>query len=77
VRETENLIQRLKKKPAKRSAAKKDPVLRDLEKELSSLFMTAIQIRQQKNKGSIEIKFKTAEELHRLVALLMNLTENK
>jgi ParB family chromosome partitioning protein len=77
VRETENLIQRLTKKPAKKSAAKKDPVLRDLEKELSSLFMTAIQIRQQKNKGSIEIKFKTAEELHRLVALLMNLTENK
>lgn len=77
VRETESLIQRLKKKPAKKSAAKKDPVLRDLEKELSSLFMTAIQIRQQKNKGSIEIKFNTAEELHRLVALLMNLTENK
>ena len=77
VRETENLIQRLKKKPAKKSAAKKDPVLRDLEKELSSLFMTAIQIRQQKNKGSIEIKFKTAEELHRLVTLLMNITENK
>jgi ParB family chromosome partitioning protein len=77
VRETENLIQRLTKKPAKKSAAKKDPVLRDLEKELSSLFMTAIHIRQQKNKGSIEIKFNTAEELHRLVALLMNLTENK
>jgi ParB family chromosome partitioning protein len=77
VRETESLIQRLKKKPAKKSAAKKDPVLRDLEKELSSLFMTAIQIRQQKNKGSIEIKFNTAEELHRLVTLLMNLTENK
>jgi ParB family chromosome partitioning protein len=77
VRETENLIQRLTKKPPKKSAAKKDPVLRDLEKELSSVFMTAIHIRQQKNKGSIEIKFKTAEELHRLVALLMNLTENK
>jgi ParB family chromosome partitioning protein len=77
VRETESLIQRLKKKPAKKSAAKKDPVLRDLEKELSSLFMTAIQIRQQKNKGSIEIKFNTTEELQRLVALLMNLTENK
>jgi ParB family chromosome partitioning protein len=77
VRETESLIQRLTKKPAKKSAAKKDPVLRDLEKELSSLFMTAIQIRQQKNKGSIEIKFNTTEELQRLVALLMNLTENK
>jgi len=77
VRETESLIQRLKKKPAKKSAAKKDPVLRDLEKELSSLFMTAIQIRRQKNKGSIEIRFNTTEELQRLVALLMNLTENK
>jgi len=77
VRETESLIQRLKKKPAKKSAAKKDPVLRDLEKELSSLFMTAIQIRRQKNKGSIEIRFNTTEELQRLVALLMNLTKNK
>jgi len=77
VRETEGLIQRLKKKPAGKITAKKDPFLRDLEKELSSQFMTAIQIRQQKNKGSIEIKFNTAEELHRLVTLLMNLTERK
>lgn len=77
VRETESLIKRLKKAPAKKSAVKKDPVFRDLEKELSSLFMTAIQIRQQKNKGSIEIRFHSKEELHRLVALLMNLNEHK
>jgi ParB family chromosome partitioning protein len=77
VRETESLVQRLKKKPAVKSITKKDPVLRDLEKELASLFMTAIQIRRQKNKGAIEIKFNTAEEFNRLVTILMNLAESK
>jgi len=77
VRETENLVQRLKKKPAVKSITKKDPFLRDLEKELASIFMTAIQIRRKKNKGAIEIQFNTAEEFNRLVTILMNLAESK
>jgi hypothetical protein len=56
---------------------KKDPFLRDLERELSSKLMTEIHIRQRKNKGSIDIKFKTAEELNRLVTMLLNVVESK
>lgn len=77
VRETESLVQRLKKKPAVKSITKKDPFLRDLEKELASILMTAIQIRRQKNKGAIEIKFNTAEEFNRLVTMLINLADRK
>jgi len=77
VRETESLVQRLKKKPAVKSITKKDPFLCDLEKELASILMTAIQIRRQKNKGAIEIKFNNAEEFNRLVTILMNLAESK
>jgi ParB family chromosome partitioning protein len=77
VRETEGLIQKLRKTPAEKKGKKKDPFLRDLEKELSSKLMTEIHIRQRKNKGSIDIKFKTAEELNRIVTLLMNAVDSK
>ena len=77
VRETEGLIQKLRKTPAEKKGKKKDPFLRDLEKELSAKLMTEIHIRQRKNKGSIDIKFKTAEELNRLVTLLMNVVDSK
>jgi ParB family chromosome partitioning protein len=71
VRETETLIQKLKKTPTESKAKKKDPFLSDLENDLSSRLMSEIHIRRHKNKGSIEIKFKSAEELNRLVTLLM------
>ena len=77
VRETESLIHKLKKKPAERRTVKQDHTFRDVERELSSLFMTAVQIRQHKKKGAIEIRFHTEEEFHRLVTLLMNLSEHK
>lgn len=76
VRETESLIQKLKKTPTETKAKKKDPLLRDLENDLSSKLMSEIHIRRHKNKGSIEIKFKSAEELNRLVTLLMNSADN-
>lgn len=77
VRETETLVQKAKKTPSEKRTAHKDPYLGDLEAELSSLLMTEIHIRRQKNKGAIEIKFKTAEELNRLITLLINLEVNK
>ena len=77
VRETEGLIQKLRKTPSEKKSKKKDPFLLDIEEELSSRLMTEIHIRQRKNKGSIDIKFKTAEELNRLVTLLMNAVDSK
>jgi hypothetical protein len=63
--------------PSEKKGREKDPFLRDLERDLSSKLMTEIHIRQRKNKGSIDIKFKTAEELNRLVTLLMNVADSK
>jgi ParB family chromosome partitioning protein len=76
VRETESLVQKLKKMPAEKKSQKKDPFLRDLENELSSRLMTETHIHRHKNKGTIEIKFKTAEEMNRLLTLLMNLADS-
>jgi ParB family chromosome partitioning protein len=76
VRETESLVKRLKKMPAEKKSPKKDPFLRDLENELSSRLMTETHIHRHKNKGTIEIKFKTAEEMNRLLTLLMNLADS-
>jgi ParB family chromosome partitioning protein len=77
VRETESLVQKIKKTLPEKKTPKKDPFLRDLEKELSSRLMAETNIRRHKNKGSIEIKFKTSEELNRLVTLLMNFIVSK
>jgi ParB family chromosome partitioning protein len=77
VRETESLVQKTRKMPPERKTLKKDPFIRDLEKELSTRFMAETTIRRHKNKGAIEIKFKTTEELNRLATLLMNIMDSK
>ena len=77
VRETESLIKKSKKTPKEMKAKKKDPLLRDLENDLSSRLMSEVRIRRHKNKGSIEIKFKSTEELNRLATLLLNSGDDK
>jgi len=72
VRDTERLIHHLKKTSVvgKRSGVK-DPFLKDLERELSSRLLTAVQIRPGKRAGAIEIRYTTTEELNRLARLLL------
>lgn len=70
VRDTERLIQNRDKTPLKIAAVKKNSSLLDLENTLSTQLMTAVHVTQGKKSGKIEIKFKTEEELHRLVTLL-------
>jgi ParB family chromosome partitioning protein len=70
VRHTERLIQNLKKAPAKKGTARKDPYLADLERELSSHLMTAVTIRAGKKSGAIEIRYGSSDELNRLARLL-------
>ena len=72
VRDTERLIQNLKKAPARTKAARKDPFLADLEQELSSRLLAAVQIRAGKKAGTIEIRYTTGEELNRLARLLLD-----
>jgi ParB family chromosome partitioning protein len=71
VRDTERLIQKLKKGPTKKGLERKDPYLADLEKELSSHLMAAVAIRAGKKAGTIEIRYQNGEELNRLVRLLL------
>ncbi len=77
VREAEGMIHKLKKSPLEKKVKKKDEFIRDLERELSSKLMTQVHIRKSKNKGSIDIKFKTQEELNRLATLLINSDDTK
>ncbi|MBU2260365.1 MAG: ParB/RepB/Spo0J family partition protein [Proteobacteria bacterium] len=72
VRDTERLIQSLKKAPAKKKSARKDPFLTDLERELSSRLLAPVQIRAGKKSGTIEIRYAGSEELNRLARLLLD-----
>jgi ParB family transcriptional regulator, chromosome partitioning protein len=71
VRDTERLIRNLKKAPVKKKPGRPDPHLADLERELSSQLLTAVQIRAGKKSGTIEIRYTNGEELNRLVRLLL------
>jgi hypothetical protein len=46
----------------------------DLERELSSQLLAAVQIRAGKRSGTIEIRYTSAEELNRLVRLFLDRT---
>ncbi len=70
VRETEKLIQTLRTFKAEKKTHKREHYLEDLEKKLSQLLMTRVQIKKKSKKGSIEINFSSTEELGRLVELL-------
>jgi ParB family chromosome partitioning protein len=71
VRDTERLIRNLKTAPEKKKTGRKDPYLTDLERELSSQLLAAVQIRAGKRSGTIEIRYTNGEELNRLVRLLL------
>jgi ParB family transcriptional regulator, chromosome partitioning protein len=71
VRDTERLIQKLKKTQARpKSGRREDPYLKDLEHELSSHLLSAVRIRAAKKGGTIEIRFAGGDELNRLVKAL-------
>ena len=72
VRDTERLIQRLKNASVKKRSVKKDTFLMDLERDLSSRLLAAVQIRTGKKKGTIEIRYTSNEDLNRLVLLLLD-----
>jgi len=74
VRETERLIRNLKTAPEKKKTGRKDPYLTDLERELSSQLLAAVQIRAGKRSGTIEIRYTNGEELNRLVRLFLDRT---
>jgi ParB family chromosome partitioning protein len=72
VRETERLIQNLKKKSFVKRSASRDPFLTDLEREISSHLLAAVKIRAGKRAGTIEIRYSTGDDLNRLARLILD-----
>lgn len=73
VRDTERLLQNLKKTGPEKKKMKKDPYVIDVERNLSKIMMTRVQIYlNQKKAGRIEILFNSAEDLNRLIKVLMD-----
>jgi len=72
VRETERLIQNLKKQPVSKKQGSKDRFLADLEKAMSAKFIAKVQIKGTSKKGAIEIRYTSMDELNRLSGLILD-----
>lgn len=72
VRDTERLIKNWKKGAPSPKEGGTDPYLKDLERELTSELLAAVQIRAGKRSGTIEIRYTNAEDLNRLARLLLD-----
>lgn len=75
VRQVEQMIQQLnseKPKQKKPKKQKKNIFIQQQEAELREVLGTNVEIKQNKNKGKIEIEFYTEEELSRLINILRN-----
>jgi ParB family chromosome partitioning protein len=73
VRETENILKKLKKPSSQvKTPAKKDRFLKDLEGSLSEKLMAKVVISGSSMKGCIEIHYKSLDELNRLTGLILD-----
>ena len=72
VRETERLIQKLKKSPADKKQTPKDRFLQDLEKALSKKLQAKVAIKGSSKRGAIEIRYGTMDELNRLSGRILD-----
>lgn len=72
VRETEKFITKLKEQPAQKKSTAKDIFMVDLEKSLTAKCMAKVQIKGSGKKGSIEITYKSMDELNRLARYLLD-----
>jgi ParB family transcriptional regulator, chromosome partitioning protein len=77
VRELEAAIQKQpEKQPDKEKASKakkRDPYLESMEETLRDQFKTTVRIKQQKDKGRIELMYYNRQDLERLLELLQHL----
>ncbi len=72
VRETERLIQNIKKQPVSKKRISKDHFLADLERAMSAKFIAKVQIKGTSKKGAIEIRYTSMDELNRLSGLILD-----
>jgi len=72
VRATERLVHSLKQRPGGTKHPTKDRFLGDLEKAMSRQLMAKVQIKGTPQKGSIEIRYNSMDELNRLSGLILD-----
>lgn len=72
VRETEKLITKLKQNPVEIKSSAKDRFIIDLEKSLTTSCMARVHIKGSAKKGSIEIAYRSMDELNRLARYLLD-----
>lgn len=75
VRELEEVVKNLDRKPAngiKAKVVKRDPYIDNVEEVLRERFKTTVKIKQGKEKGKIELNYYSAQDLERLLELLGN-----
>ena len=73
VRELEEYIQKIEqpaKAEKKARAPKGDPYIRQIEENLRDMFRTKVSIKNNKNKGKIELQYYSKDDLERLLELL-------
>lgn len=75
VRELEETVKNLDRKPAgaaKAKSVKRDPYIDNVEELLRERFKTTVRIKQGKERGKIELNYYSAQDLERLLELLGN-----
>lgn len=75
VRDTENIVKKLKskslsKRPIKKTQKRKDPFILDIEENLMRTLGTKVSISKGRNKGKIEIEYYNDEDLERILELI-------
>ncbi|GIO93564.1 ParB/RepB/Spo0J family partition protein [Paenibacillus lactis] len=73
VRELEEAVKNLDRKPADKSkikTKKKDPYIDHLEESLRERFKTTVKIKHNKDKGKIELNYYSKQDLERLLEML-------
>jgi len=72
VRETENLVKKLKASRAHAPKKRLDPQLIDLVEQLKRRFGAKVALRQSSRGGKIEINYSSLEDLTRIIDIIMN-----
>lgn len=70
VRDTENLVRKLKKSPLIKKNTEHNPFYISLKNEIEEILRTEINIKPSKKGGKIELIYKNDEDLHRIIAFL-------
>lgn len=70
VRDTEKLVQKLKRSPGNKKNTEHNPFIISLKNEIEEILKTEINIKPSRKGGKIELIYKNDEDLHRIISFL-------